>query len=69
MAAQESLEGTNSDDAAKDDLLVAVIENRAKEVGIAVFDAVQVSLRLLQFIGKPCAPIRTLVVASFVFGD
>ncbi|EIE21559.1 hypothetical protein COCSUDRAFT_17595 [Coccomyxa subellipsoidea C-169] len=50
MAEQKSLEGANTDDPEIAHLLVAVIENRAKEVGIAVFDPVQVSLRLLQFI-------------------
>jgi hypothetical protein len=69
MAAQDSLEGTNSDDAQSADLLVAIIENRAKEIGIAVFDAVQLSLRLLQFIGEPLFFIRNLATTKFVFVD
>ncbi len=56
MAEQKSLEGANTDDPEVAHHLVAVIENRAKEVGIAFFDPVQVSLRLLQFIGEPCSP-------------
>lgn len=34
------------------DVVVAVIENRAKEVGIAEFDGRKVSLRLFQFVGS-----------------
>ena len=38
-------------DAEQSSFLVAVIENRAKEVGCAIFDADHVSLRLFQFVG------------------
>lgn len=56
MANTVSLEGATSDEGARDDLgsvdvIVALIENRAKEIGMAVFDGTHVSLRLLQFIG------------------
>lgn len=56
MTNSVSLEGATSDEGANDDLgivdvTVALIENRAKEIGMAVFDGTHVSLRLLQFIG------------------
>ena len=57
MTNSVSLEGATSDEGANDDLgivdvTVALIENRAKEIGMAVFDGTHVSLRLLQFIGE-----------------
>ena len=41
--------------------LVAVIENRAKEVGCAIFDADHVILRLFQFVGEWPSPLHAML--------
>jgi hypothetical protein len=61
---------TNNTDAAVP-VITAVIENRAKEVGLAIFRGDEVTLRLLQYVGetKPVIAIHVLSHPDFKYAQ